>query len=44
MAKLLSRNNQDIVLIDEDEERLASVSSDYDLMTLHASPSGIKTL
>ena len=44
LAKLLSRNNQDIVLIDEDEERLASVSSDYDLMTLHASPSGIKTL
>ena len=43
LAKLLSRNNQDIVLIDEDEERLASVSSDYDLMTLHASPSGITT-
>lgn len=44
LAKLLSRNDQDIVLIDEDEERLDSVSSDYDLMTLHASPSSIKTL
>lgn len=44
LAKLLSRNDQDIVLIDEDEERLDSVSCDYDLMTLHASPSSIKAL
>lgn len=44
LAKLLSRNNQDIVLIDEDEERLASISSDYDLMTMNASPSSLKTL
>lgn len=44
LAKMLSRNNQDIVLIDDDEERLASVSADYDLMTLHASPSSIKAL
>ncbi len=42
MAKLLSRNNQDIVLIDEDEERLANISSDYDLMTMNASPSSLK--
>lgn len=44
LAKLLSRNNQDIVLIDEDEERLANVSSEYDLMTINDSPSNIKTL
>lgn len=44
LAKLLSRNDQDIVLIDEDEERLDSVSGDYDLMTLHATPSSVKTL
>ena len=44
MAKLLSRTNQDVVLIDEDEERLASVSGDYDLMTLHASPTSVKAL
>lgn len=44
LAKLLSRNNQDIVLIDEDEEKLANVSSEYDLMTINDSPSNIKTL
>lgn len=44
LAKLLSRNNQDTVLIDESEERLASISSDYDMMTIHATPSSIKTL
>ncbi len=44
LAKLLSRNNQDIVLIDEDEERLNNISNDYDLMTMHASPSSIQAL
>ena len=44
LAKLLARNDQDIVLIDEDEERLNNISSDYDLMTVHASPSSIKAL
>ncbi len=44
LAKLLSRNDQDIVLIDEDEDRLNAVSSDYDLMTVHSSPSSVKTL
>ena len=44
LAKLLSRNNHDTVLIDSDEERLSSISSDYDLMTVHASNSRIKTL
>jgi len=44
LAKLLSRNNHDTILIDESEERLASISSDYDMMTMHASPSSIRTL
>ena len=44
LAKLLSRNDQDIVLIDEDEERLNNVTGDYDLMTVHASPSSVKAL
>ena len=44
LAKLLSRTNQDVVLIDDDEERLANVSGDYDLMTLHASPTSVKAL
>lgn len=44
LAKLLSRSNQDTVLIDEDEERLNNISSDYDLMTIHATPSSVQTL
>ncbi len=44
LAKLLSRNDQDTVLIDEDAERLASISGDYDLMTVHASPTSIDAL
>ena len=44
LAKLLSRNNHDTVLIDSDEERLSSISSDYDLMTIQASASRIRTL
>ena len=31
LAQLLSRNNEDTVLIDSDEDRLASISSEYDL-------------
>ena len=44
LAKLLSRNDHDTVLIDSDLERLSSISSDYDLMTIQASPSRIRTL
>ena len=44
LAKLLSRNDQDTVLIDSDEERLASISSDHDLMTVQASASRIRTM
>lgn len=44
LAKLLSREKQDIILIDEDENRLTSLSSSYDLMTVTASPTSIKVL
>ena len=43
LAKLLSRNDHDTVLIDSDFERLSNISSDYDLMTLLASNSRIST-
>ncbi len=44
LAKLLSRSNNDTVLIDDSEVRLASVSGDYDLMTYLAPPASFKTL
>lgn len=44
LAKLLSRSNNDTVLIDDNEARLASVSGDYDLMTYLAPPASFKTL
>lgn len=44
LAKLLSRNNQEITLIDENEENLERLRSDFDLLTIHASPTCIRTL
>uniref|UniRef100_A0AB33JDW7 Trk system potassium uptake protein TrkA n=1 Tax=Prevotella sp. GTC17262 TaxID=3236797 RepID=A0AB33JDW7_9BACT len=44
LAKLLSRNNQDIILMDEDLEKLEKIGSDYDLMTLNESCTSIKAL
>lgn len=44
LAKLFSRNNEDITLVDDDEDRLSAISRDYDLMTLNASPGSIKAL
>ena len=44
LAKMLSRNHEDITLIDEDDERLAQIGSDFDLLTLQASPTSIKAL
>lgn len=43
LARLLSRNNEDITLIDDDEERLAQIGADFDLLTINASPSSIDT-
>lgn len=44
LAKLLSRNKQDIILIDDNAENLERVGRDYDLMTIEASPTCIKAL
>ena len=44
MAKLLSREKQDIILIDDNEERMSTLSSNFDLMTVNASPTSIKGL
>lgn len=44
LAKLFSREHDDITLIDTDEERLAHVSPDLDLLTMQASPTSVKTL
>ena len=44
MAKLLSREKQDIILMDDNEERLTSLSSNFDLMPVVASPTSIKGL
>lgn len=44
LAKLLSREYQNCTLIDDDEERLGNLGSDYDIMTMLASPTSIKAL
>ena len=44
LAKLLSRERQNIILMDDDEERLSALSSNFDLMTVVASPTSIKGL
>ena len=41
LAKLLSREKQDIILMDDDEEKLTALSSNFDLLTVTASPSSI---
>ena len=43
LSKLLSREHQDCVLIDDDEERLSSLT-EYDVMTYNASPTSIRAL
>lgn len=44
LARFLSRNDEDITLIDQSEERLTSIGSDYDLLTLVGSPTSIDLL
>ncbi|MFC2439505.1 MAG: Trk system potassium transporter TrkA [Segatella maculosa] len=44
LAKLLSRDNQDIILMDESQEKLDKLGSDFDLMTMNASCTSIKVL
>ena len=43
LSKLLSREHIDCVLIDDDDERLSSLT-EYDVMTYQSSPTSIKTL
>ena len=43
LSKLLSREHIDCVLLDDDEERLGTLS-EYDIMTYQASPTSIKAL
>lgn len=44
LAKLLSGERQDIILMDEDEDRLSKLDSNFDLMTVCASPTSIQAL
>ena len=44
LAKLLSREKQDIILMDDDEEKLTALISNLDLLTVTASPSSISGL
>lgn len=44
LAKLLSREKQDIILMDDDEDKLSTLSSNFDLMTVTGSPTSIQGL
>ncbi len=44
LAKLLSRNNENVTLIDEDGERLAQLASNYDILTVEAHPCSLSTM
>ena len=44
LARLLSRSKEEITLIDESEERLASIGSDCDLLTMLGKPTSLSTL
>lgn len=44
LAKLLTRTNEDITIIDEDEESIERINSEYDVLTLLASPVSIGAL
>ncbi|MBQ5496312.1 MAG: NAD-binding protein, partial [Prevotella sp.] len=44
LSKLLSRDHQDCVLIDEDPNRLGDLDSRYDIMTLQGRTTSINTM
>lgn len=44
LAKLLSNENQDIILLDSDQERLDVINENYNLMTWNGSTSSFETL
>lgn len=44
LARLLSRSKEEITLIDESEDRLASIGSDYDLLAINGQPTSLRIL
>ena len=44
LARILSRRNEDITLLDDDEERLSHLGADLDLLTIQERPNSIRTL
>lgn len=44
LAKLMLSDNEDVVLIDEDTEKLLYLTRDFDMMTINASPTSVQTL
>lgn len=44
LAKLLSNENQDIILIDENADKLSTLDANYNIMTLTGSPTTFSTL
>lgn len=44
LAKLLSREEQDVILVDKDPERLAIIDANYNLMTRRGSPTSFEVL
>ena len=44
LAKLLSKEEQDVMLVDDDAERLAAIDANYNLMTLRGSAISFSTL
>ncbi len=44
LAKLLTHEEQDIMVIDENEEKLQFLDSNYNLMTLQGSPTSFQTM
>ena len=44
LAKLLSDENQDIVLVDRDASKLANIDANYNLMTMVGSPTSFNSL
>lgn len=44
LAKMLSNEDQDIILIDSDQDRLDVIDRNYNLMTFNASPTSIQAL
>ncbi|MCM1522126.1 MAG: Trk system potassium transporter TrkA [Muribaculaceae bacterium] len=44
LAKLLSREEQDITVLDEDREKLALLDSNYNLLTVHGRPTSFNAL